>query len=106
MGYELVAGDRGRKIVVTVQDATPDQAMDLTGKTVHVRYRLNGAAAELRQMTVLDQASSRGQAEYLFQVADLPAAGDLVGEIVVQLGQADQVTSLETFILPVRSALG
>ena len=105
MGYELVAGDRGRKIVVTVEDAVPGEAMDLTGKTVHLRYRISGAAAELRQMTLLDQLTKRGQAEYLFLQSDL-VVGDLVGEIIVQLGQADQLTSLETFILPARSALG
>jgi hypothetical protein len=104
VSYEAVAGDRGRKIIVTVQ-RHPGEVMDLTGKTVHVRYRISGAAAEVRQMTVLDQGANPGQAEYTFLQADL-AAGDLVGEIVVQLGQADQVTAPDTFILPVRDPLG
>ena len=103
--YELVVGDGGSVLTITVQDSLTRLPVDLTNKTVTARYAINGGATVQKPMTLLDQATHPGQAEYQFLTSDLSAAGELKGEIRLQAGQADQLTSLETFHIAIRSPL-
>lgn len=103
MGYDLVAGDSGSKIRSRCRDNQTKAVLDLTGKTVHLRYKLNDGALVIKTMTVLDPGTL-GEAEYQFGVSDL-SAGVLQGEIQIQPGAADQLTSLLPFSRKVRAAL-
>lgn len=103
--YELVVGDGGSKLAVTVRDGVTKELIDLTGKTVTARYAINGGATVQKTMTPLDQTTHTGQAEYQFLTTDLAAAGELKGEIRLQAGQTDQLTSLETFYIAIRAPL-
>lgn len=103
MSYDLVAGDRGSKLIVTCRDRSSNSAINLSGKTVELRYQLNGGTVQTRTMTVTDGPA--GKAEYQFTASDL-AAGTLTGEIRISPGQTDQLTSVTPFYLAVRAALG
>jgi len=101
----LVVGDGGGVLRVKVTDSETAEALDLTGKTVTLRYSLNGGATVTKTMTALNQTTRKGWAEYQFATTDLTAAGDLEGETRLNEGQADQLTCDTTFHIPVRTAL-
>ncbi len=99
---DLVVGDRG-KLVRTIRNAADDSLFDLTGKTVTLKYKINGGALQSKAMTVQNPGTN-GRAEYQFAANDL-TAGELEGEIVIQEGLADQLTTLSTFHIPIRARL-
>lgn len=101
----LVAGDGATKIRVTIRDSETQEPLDLTGKTVQLRFIVNSGSLQERPMTVLDQASSKGQAEYQFSASDVAAAGELKGEFRLQAGLADQLTTDDTFHLQIKAPL-
>lgn len=105
MNYDLVVGDGGSKLVVTIKDSSTGEMVDLTGKTVKVRYAINGGTLQQRDMTVLNQTTNKGQAEYQFLTTDLTAAGELKGEVRLQAGQSDQLTTVDTFHLAIKAPL-
>lgn len=101
----LVSGDAGSVLRVHLTDSETDEAVDLTGKTVKLRYRINGGTVIEKDMTLLDQTNQKGWAQYQFAPADLPTAGDLEGETRLDPGGPGQLTSDETFHIPIRAAL-
>ena len=103
MAYELVAGDSGSTVVVTCKDSETKAVIDLTGKAVQLRYKIDGAALVTKTMTVQTPATN-GKAEYQFGASDL-SVGTLQGEVRIQPGLPDQITSIDPFYLPVRAAL-
>lgn len=105
MAADLVAGDASSLLRVTVLDSETNAPMDLTGRAVVLRFRLNGGAVTVVAMALLDQVNQRGVAEYEFQPADLPAAGTVDYEIRLDHGTGNQLTSLEIGQLAVRAAL-
>jgi hypothetical protein len=54
--------------------------------------------------TAAQTPGTNGKAEYQFGASDL-SGGTLKGEVRIQPGLSDQITSLEPFYLPIRSAL-
>lgn len=102
---DVMAGDGGTKICITIRDQATQNPIDLNGKTVQLRYSLNGAAVVTKSMTVLNQATNKGQAEYQFLTTDLTAGGDLRGEARLQAGQSDQLTTVDRFHWTVGTAL-
>lgn len=102
---DLVAGDGGSKLRVTIRDSATQEPIDLNGKTVKVRYAINGGTVQERDMIVLDQAASKGQAEYQFLMADITAGGEMQGEFRIQSGQPDQLTTVDTFHLHIKAPL-
>ena len=103
--YDLVAGDGGSKLVVTITDSTTEALIDLTGKTVKLRYAIAGGTLQQRDMAALDQTASKGQAEYQFLAADLTAGGEMKGEVRLQAGLSDQLTTVDTFHLSIKAPL-
>lgn len=101
----IVAGDGGSKLRVTIRDSETNDLIDLTGKTVQLRYSINGGATVQKTMTALNQTSSKGQAEYQFLTTDLTAGGEMKGEVRLQAGQADQLTTVDTFHLSIKAPL-
>jgi|CXWL01.1.fsa_nt_gi hypothetical protein len=103
--YDLVAGDKATLLRVTVQDAATNAPIDLTGKTVQLRYSLNAGGTVEKSMTLRNQVSFPGQAEYTFLAADLTTGGTLIGEVRLQDGLSDQLTSVDQFHLSVKMPL-
>lgn len=102
---DVVAGDGGSKLRVTIRDSATQDPIDLSGKTVKVHYKINGGALQERSMTVLDQAANKGQAEYQFLTTDITAGGEMQGEFLLQAGQSDQLTTVDTFHLSIKAPL-
>jgi hypothetical protein len=102
---DVMAGDGGTKLVVTIRDAATHAPVDLTGKTVQLRWSLNGAAAVTKTMTVRDQATNMGQAEYQILTTDLTAGGELRGEARLQPGLSGQLTTVDRFHWTIGTAL-
>lgn len=105
MASILVAGDSGSILRVTVRDRETKALLDLTGKTVQLRYAMNGGATVEKSMTLLNQTTSTGQAQYQFLSTDLTAGGELKGEVRVQDGLPDQLTSVDFFHILVKAPL-
>jgi hypothetical protein len=103
--YELVAGDGGSTIRVSILDSLTGDALDLTGKTAQLRYSINGGTTVEKAMTLMNQTTNRGKVEYQFLVADLSAGGTLVGEVRLQDGESDQLTTVDTFHLAIKAPL-
>lgn len=103
--YDLVVGDGGSTLRVTIKDHVSGELIDLTGKTVQVRYAINGGTVQQRTMTALNQATSTGQAEYQFQTSDLTVSGELKGEVRLQAGLSDQLTTVDTFHLAIKAPI-
>src|SRR5690349_19028722 len=102
---DIKAGDGGVKVVATITDSATKRPMDLTGKTAQLRYSVNGGATVEKSMTVRNQTSFPGQVEYQFLTADLTAAGELVGEVRLQDGLSDQLTTVDEFHLVIGAPL-
>lgn len=102
---DIMAGDGGTKLRVTIREAETEAALDLTGKTVQLRWSVNGGAVVTKSMTVLNQATNKGQAEYQFLTTDLTIGGELRGEARLQAGLSDQLTTVERFHWVVGTAL-
>jgi hypothetical protein len=92
MAVVLVRGDGGSKVHGTIvgSDGAP---IDLSGKTVTLAYTLAGGPLVKRPMTVLNQATNKGEAEYQLTTSDLSSSGEFEAEIIVQDGQSDQLTT-------------
>jgi hypothetical protein len=103
--FDLVAGDGGTVLRTMIRDRAADAPVNLTGKTVTLRYSLNGGATVQKTMTLLDQSLKPGQAEYQFLTTDVPAGGELIGEVRLQSGLADQLTTVDRFHLLVGAPL-
>ena len=105
MQYDLVAGDGGTTLRVTIKDAVTELTVDLTGKTVQLRYSLNGGTTVEKSMTPRNQTTFPGEADYTFLAADLTTGGTLIGEVRLQDGLSDQLTSIDRVHLSIQSAL-
>ena len=103
--YHVVSGDRGSILTVHISESETQELIDLLGKTVQVRWSLNNGTTEERTMTPLDQVTFKGQASYQFTSADLPTGGTLIGEVRLQDGLPDQLTTVDTFSLAVKVPL-
>jgi len=104
MGYDLTAGDAGSILRVTCKDQETDALIDLTGKTVKLRYKLNGGTLQVKTMTVASP-NTDGIAEYQFAPADIPVAGTIEFDIRLNEGAGDQLTSVQLDELRIRSPL-
>lgn len=102
MDYELVAGDTGSKLVVTIVDNGDGTAVDLTGATVNLRWRANRSVVVVgpKDMTVTDAPG--GIAEYLFEATEL-VAGIMEFEVEVIDAQARKVRNLAPIVERVRA---
>jgi|WetSurSiteA1Bulk_404760.scaffolds.fasta_scaffold16651_2 hypothetical protein len=98
---EFVAGDTNSKIRFTFKKASDGSALDLSGATVDLRWKIGAGILTTSAMTVTDAAG--GVAEYLFTTGQL-VAGTLTAEGRVTSG-GKFVTTLEQPNLIVRAAL-
>lgn len=105
MAADLVLGDEASVLRVTVRDSETNEPMPLDGRTVTLRYKLNGGTLITKTMTLLNQTSNKGQSEYKFLAADLPAAGVLEYEVRLDDGTSNQLTSVAVQQLTVRAPL-
>ena len=103
--YDFVAGDGGWILRVTIRDKDSKQKVDLTGKTVKVRWSLSGGATVQRDMVLRNQTTNPGEADYSFLTSDIPSDGELIGEVRINAGLSDQLTTVNVFHLSGRAAL-
>lgn len=103
--FELVAGDSGGVGRCTILDSATQEPVDLTGKTVQLRFSINGGATVERTMTISDQTTLKGKATYQFTSGDLSAGGEMSGEARLQDGLPDQLTTIDTFHIGVKTPL-
>ena len=103
MVYDFIAGDTGSKVVATCKDNQTQAVIDLTGKAVQLRYKIDGGALQTKTMAIQNPQTA-GKAEYQFGASDL-TAGALQGEFRIQPGAGDQITSLLPFSAQVRAPL-
>lgn len=102
---DLSEGDGGSKLRLTIKQQESEEPIDLTGRTVQVRYAINGGTTQERTMTILDQAANKGQAEYQFLTTDLTPSGQMAGEVRLQAGLPDQLTTVDNFYLQIKKPL-
>lgn len=79
MAELLVKNDTGRKLQLTLQD--DGAAVNLTGATANLHYRIAGGTVKTVAMTLTDAVN--GVAEYQFATGDLDVAGSLDYEVQV-----------------------
>ena len=89
-GTLLVKNDTGRKVKFTLLDN--GTAVDLTGATVKLHYRIAGGTVKTATMTV--PLPLTGVAEYQFGAGDLDAAGGFDYEVEV----TDTGGKISTFV--------
>ena len=80
-------------------------AIPLTGKTVTLRFSINKGPTVERTMTAMDQSIRPGWAQYQFTSTDLNASGEMKGEVRINAGQSDQLTTDRLFTEKVREPL-
>lgn len=105
MHVDVKVGDGGVTVIATITDKSTNRPLDLTGKTAQLRYSVNGGATVLKSMTVRNQTNFPGQAEYQFLTTDLTVAGELIGEVRLQTGLSDQLTTVDEFHLVIGAPL-
>lgn len=98
---DLVAGDVGAKVVVTIRRKSTGLVMDLTGCTVVFRMSFANAAAITRNATVTSAAG--GVVEYAFATGELVQGSLELEATVTQAGVV--LTTLEIAQLTVRPRL-
>ena len=79
MAELLVKNDTGRKLKLTLKDN--GAAVDLTGATVNLHYRIASGTVKTAAMTLTDAVN--GVAEYQFATGDLDAGGIFDYEVQV-----------------------
>jgi hypothetical protein len=103
MSYDLVTGDTGSKLVVTITDSDTGAAVDLTSCTVRFRWADAAGAIVNRTATILNPAN--GKAEYQFAAGEI-IAPEMQIEVEVTDGTGAVVTGTELIKLTVREELG
>jgi hypothetical protein len=99
-GVRFVENDTGSRLYATLIDNVTEEAIDLSGATVRLIYKIGGGAEQTRTMTIT--ASAAGKAEYLFLTGEL-ASGAMKGDIEIEDSFGNRVTSLESFYFGVRA---
>jgi|CXWL01.1.fsa_nt_gi hypothetical protein len=103
MDYDFVEGDTGNKLVATCRDKSTKTLIDLTGKAVQLRYKIEDGTLQIKTMAVQEPPTA-AKAEYQFGASDL-TAGTMQGEVRIQPGQPDQITNLLPFSKRIRAPL-
>ena len=96
----FVAGDTGSKLRVTCTDNDTGGAIDLTGKTVNLKWLNSSGTLVTKAMTLVTPAS--GIAEYQFVTGELFASE--MGFEVEIIDGSDVTRSLEVIDVDVREA--
>lgn len=107
MSTDVVAGDSGTLLRVSLSNKQTRQPVDLSGATVNLKYRIDGGPLETRAMTIVAPATS-GIAEYRFASSDLVLGagvshGLLRYEIEVTDAGGKITTSLDIVSLTIRA---
>lgn len=90
MAADFIAGDTGSVLQVTCKD-TDDVAINVTGATVRLKYRIDGAALQTKTMTLVTAAS--GIVKYQF-LADELTKGVMESEVEITDSSSKVTTSL------------
>ena len=97
---DFVVGDSNSKLVAVLLRRN-GAAIDLTGRTVNLRYRIGVTTYSAKAMTIV-QPPSIGTVSYLFAAVDLANEGIMYAEIEVTetaTGKILSNSSIEEFIV-------
>jgi len=103
MSYDLVTGDTGSKLIVTIMDSDSGTVVDLTSCTV--RFRWENETGEIVNRTATIPTPANGKAEYLFSAGEIIAPRMKI-EVEVTDGTSLVVTGTNLIELSVREELG
>ena len=103
MSYDLVTGDTGSKLIVTITDSDTGAVVDLTSCTV--RFRWEDATGAIATRTAAIPTPANGKAEYQFAAGEI-IAPEMRIEVEVTDGTGAVVTGTELIKLSVREELG
>lgn len=96
---DLVTGDTGSVLELTITDKTTGAAIDLTGATVRVKWR--DADGTLVTATATVTSAAGGLAEYQFTTGQIYAP-EMVFEVEVTDSLGDVTTGVDTITKTVR----
>lgn len=102
MSYDLVTGDTGSKLVVTITDNETSLPVDLTGSTVVFRWEGDSGLVS-KNATITNAAA--GIVEYQFDVGDIIYPRMRI-EVEITDGIGKIVTGTDLIELTVREQLG
>lgn len=102
---KLVQGDTRPALVCTITDDTTGAPINITGATVHLKFRALGATT--LQATLLGTVTNGAAGQVVFYPASDPAmlqgeAGDYEGEIEITFGDGQIQTVYDTLKFKVR----
>lgn len=101
--FNLVSGDTGSKIRVTCKNDSDESIIDLTSKTVNLKWKNAAGVLQTKQMTIINPATD-GKAEYQFVTTEIyPDKMKLEVEIIDSI--SNKIRSLDLISLKVRTAL-
>jgi hypothetical protein len=94
--YTLVAGDTGTVLTLTCQDAgNNNAAINLTGMTVKLLFRIGYGVTQTRSMTIVDAVN--GKAKYQFVTGDL-VAGIMEARATITDGAGNVISQLQPYV--------
>lgn len=99
--YQFVENDTGSALQVECVDNETGNPINLTDKTVWIRFKINSGSLASATMTVINAAS--GTAQYQFGAGELVAGTLYVSVRIVDNLDSTYVTQLDPFSYRVRS---
>jgi len=100
---DLVTGDTGSRLILTVKDRSTETARNLTGATVKVRWRDNDRQLVERDASVTD--ATGGICQYVFAAGEIIAPSMRI-EIEVTDSTGKIITGVDPIDLTVREEIG
>lgn len=104
MAIDLVAGDTGTMLRISLRNRGTTEPINLTGATVRLKYRIDAGVLITQVMTIADAAT--GVATYQFGSGELTAAAQgssLRGEVEVTDAGGKVLTQLKPMTFTIRA---
>ena len=99
--HQFVENDTGSALRITCIDDETELPVNLTNKTVYIRFKINSGATASQVMTILNTAS--GTVQYQFQAGELLRGTLYVAVRIIDNSDTTHVTQLDPFTYLVRA---
>ncbi len=99
--HQFVEGDTGSALRVTCTEDEENTPINLTNKTLYLRFKINSGAVASQVMTVINAAS--GTAQYQFQTGELLPGTLYASVLIVDSVDSTFVSQLDPFVYKVRA---
>lgn len=102
---KLVSGDFGHKLTVTLTDPGTGAVIDLTGSTVRLFFRQEGAGTLAATVvgTFPNGTGSDGKVDFTWPTPTVLATGEYEGEVEIAVGASKKQTVYEKLKFKVRA---